>query len=413
MKFSIEQLINDMENRASGDYTTPFAFFNMVHDATIVKQINSLYARLAGDTITDVVLVGIGGSHLGVQAVYDALAASNYKKPKVQLHALTSIDSFTAVDFASWYAALVCDPNKRVITFVISKSGATFETAYQASVCLELLKGCKPETYREHMIVVTDEGSSLANACGDENIPFLLIPKNIGGRFSIFSVAGLTVLRFLDFDLEEFLAGARSVYLDEPLASARELFNQSTQGYQVYDTFIFMPHYAALGGWVRQLVGESLGKKGKGFLPTVSIGSQDLHSVIQYYFAGAHKAVTTFILPPEPALPMGCGQAGASIFSLCAGLSAEVNGADLQHAIIKGVLSAYSDAHKPYMLFYLRKDSLYDIGRFMQYKMIETVYIGIFMDINPFDQPAVELYKQATRTLLCREKKYSVNQYKT
>ncbi len=394
---SLSELIHRIKALSIGDYSNPLAFSTIISDTEILKNIEALYQQLEGDTITDIVLCGIGGSHFGVQALYDALYGNPYHQPKVTFHALTSVDSFTLPWFVSWYTGLLQDTKRRIFTFVVSKTGATFETACHASLCYDLLKKYQPDSYHKNICIITDKDSPLWNKAGEEKLPALSIPKKIGGRYSIFSTAGLGVLHFLKIDIAQLVRGAQSVDLEAPVNSAQEYVAYLNQGFTIQDIFIFMPQYASLGGWLRQLLGESLGKEGKGYVPTVSLGSQDLHSVVQCYFAGPQIAVTTFIIPQGKHEPL---QVPNTLFSECATLPKKLTYAEIQHAIIQGVLSSYKQANKPFFITELEKDSVYDIGAFMQYKMLETVYIGTLLGINPFDQPQVELYKKETRKLL-------------
>lgn len=392
----MNKLLEQLDRLQVGDYSTPLAFSKMVFDPIIVQEIQQAYTALDGATVTDIVLVGIGGSHFGVQAIYDALAASSYREPAVTLHALTSIDSFDTAAFIEWYSKLLCD-NRRVITFVVSKSGTTFETASQASLCFELLKKYCPDDYRKKLCIITDHDSVLWRASKQEELYCLAIPKVIGGRYSVFSAAGLVLLHFLKIDIQQLLAGAQVVDLTQPVTSAQALYSAFQAGFLVHDTFIFMPHYAALGGWVRQLIGESLGKDNKGFLPTVSLGSQDLHSVVQHYFGGKQITITSFLIPQEYPNTLSVGD---TLFSRAGSLKPGLTFSALQKAIIDGVLVSYTKAEKPYFVYNFRPNNAYDIGYFMQYKMFETVYVGTLMGVDPFDQPQVELYKQETRALL-------------
>lgn len=393
-ELKLQEIIHNIEQLQVGDYSTPLAFSKIILDTAIAQNIETLYQALNGDKFTDIVLVGIGGSHLGVQAVYDALYP--LKNKSVRLHALTTVDTFTLDTFIDSYTKMLQDSSKQVMTFVVSKSGATFETASQASLCFDILKK-HAKDYGTRLCVITDADSKLWHACQQEQIPVLTIPKNIGGRFSIFSAAGLALLRFLQVDIQDFLRGAQSVDAVQPLVTTEALYNAFSAGILVHDTFIFMQNYAALGGWTRQLIGESLGKDNKGFLATVSIGSQDLHSVIQQYFGGKQITITSFIIPAEyPVTP----QIPDTFFSETAMLRTGLSFSDIQKAIITGVQSSYTQLEKPYFTFVMRKDSAFDIGFYMQYKMLETVYLGALMEINPFDQPQVELYKTETRTLL-------------
>lgn len=393
----IEQIIQEIEALPVGDYSSPLAFAKIIYDVGVIREVDTVYRDCDGASVTDVVLVGIGGSHLGVQAIYDALHANAYVLPKVRLHAITSIDTFTLDSCIAWYTALLQDTTACVMTFVVSKSGATFETASQASLCFDILKKVKPADYHKKICVITDADSKLWQACAQENIKTVPIPKNIGGRYSVFSPAGLVVLRFLNINIVELLDGAQSVDITQPLATAEILFTYFKRDYLVHDTFTFIPRYAALGGWTRQLIGESLGKEQKGFLPTVSLGSQDLHSVVQQYFGGKQFTVTTFLTPSEyPTKTI----VPDTLFSHMGSLRSGLTFADIQYAIIEGVKRSYHTHEKPFFVFTFRNGSAFDIGHYMQYKMLETVYMGALMEINPFDQPEVEWYKTETRRLL-------------
>ncbi len=396
-ELNTQKLLQKIEELSIGDYSSPLAFSRIIYDSALLDSVEKLYSAVDGAHVTDVVLVGIGGSHFGVQAIYDALYANQYTQPRIRFHALTSIDTFTIESFVAWYTALLQNSSARVMTLIVSKTGATFETASQASLCFDILKKIQPSNYRNNLCVITDADSPLFQACIQENIKTVTIPKNIGGRYSVFSAAGLAVLRFLDIDLSDLLAGAQSVDITQPLVTAESLYLAFNNGFLVHDTFIFMPHYAALGGWTRQLIGESLGKDRKGFLPTVSLGSQDLHSVVQQYFGGKQMTVTSFLIPAEyvdrTAVP-------ETFFSEVGKLRTGLLFADIQRSIIQGVQRSYQQNDKPFFTFSFRKGSAFDIGRYMQYKMLETVYLGTLMDINPFDQPQVELYKIETRKLL-------------
>jgi len=131
-ELNIQNLLQKIEELAVGDYSTPLSFTKINFDESIRDSIETLYNGLDGAQVTDVVLVGIGGSHFGVQAIYDALHANNYSVPRVRFHALTSIDSFTLESFVAWYSTILQSNTARVMTFVVSKTGATFETASQA-----------------------------------------------------------------------------------------------------------------------------------------------------------------------------------------------------------------------------------------------------------------------------------------
>ena len=157
--------------------------------------------------------------------------------------------------------------------------------------------------------------------------------------------------------------------------------------------------------WYRQLMGESLGKQfdrgGRevfsGITPLVSIGSTDLHSMAQLYLGGPFDKYTSFVEVEKI----------NSRFKLTEdlGLVEGICGKELQEimkAILEGVKIAYRKAERPYSETVLPDKSEASIGQFLQYKMLEVMYLGSLFNVNPFDQPSVESYKAETRKILLR-----------
>ena len=144
-------------------------------------------------------------------------------------------------------------------------------------------------------------------------------------------------------------------------------------------------------------MGESLGKDGKGITPIISIGSADLHSVGQLYFGGPKDKFTTFIYNEnngsEINVPSGT----------VLGLVPAIKGKSIRkimRAIINGTKNAYRKQGLPYVEMVFDGVGEEEFGAFMQFKMIEMMYLGNLMGVNAFDQPHVELYKTETKKIL-------------
>jgi glucose-6-phosphate isomerase len=185
--------------------------------------------------------------------------------------------------------------------------------------------------------------------------------------------------------------------------SASILALHYAKGIRIHDLFLFDPALEGIGKWYRQLLGESIGKKGYnneeavGFVPTVSIGSMDLHAVAQRYLAGPRDMYTTFVMvtTPNHELPTTKEMHNHMIEPLHAQTMA-----DVMKALLRGTQSAYRARGLPFSSMTLAKKDAYTLGQWMQWKMIETMYVGSLLKVNPFDQPDVELYKQETRKIL-------------
>lgn len=338
-------------------YELPQAALHLPFDHSHLAEVLDTCAPLGKEEASAVVVLGIGGSNLGARALYEALRT----RESIPFFFLDTCHSALFEDYKAFLSAV--DP-RRVAYFYVSKSGATIETNVLRTWVTAYLEE-KGWHLPERWISITKDGD-------------LLIPENVGGRYSVFSAAGLGPLYFLlgELGLKDLLAGARSAFgqMDAVAQSAEVLFGAEEAGYAAHDTFLFHPRLEMLGAWYRQLAAESLGKDGQGLLPTVSLGSRDLHSVAQLYFGGRRNIITSFVTVPR----------GGREFD----------------AITRGVLSSYQNEGLPYAAWYLREVSPAALGAWMQAKMIETMLMGDLMGVNAFDQPAVELYKAEVREIL-------------
>ena len=202
------------------------------------------------------------------------------------------------------------------------------------------------------------------------------------------------------------MAGAKQAVLDgtsenfsknQSLISACLTYLHHQHGRSIHNTFLFSPKFEALGKWYRQLMGESIGKDGKGITPTVSIGSTDLHSVGQLYLGGPKDKTTTFIYTQRSGedviVPQ---QTHLGLIEMIQGKSIS----SLMRAIVYGTKRAYKKQKLPYMEIILESISVAEIATFMQFKMVEMMYLGKLFGVNTFDQPHVELYKTETKRIL-------------
>jgi len=278
------------------------------------------------------ILVGIGGSNLGAKAVYDAL-----RKPNPEIEMLFA-DTVSSVMRQRILAKIEGVSKDEILLNYISKSGKTLETKENF------------DFFKEHAGHIVDTYKDLE------------FDKNIGGRFSVLTEVGLFPLRMCGFDTDELLHGKADA--GDGKESAQWLYGQLQTGRAVHDMFLFNPELESLGKWYRQLMGESTGKDGKGFVPTVSIGSTDLHSMFQRYIGGSHNIATTFVCAGEP------------------------------DKYYKAATQAYKEHGLPFQEYLIPKLGEYEIGKFMETKMREIIHLAHLMGVDPFGQPDVEAYKR-------------------
>jgi glucose-6-phosphate isomerase len=372
-----------------------------------VEQIIAKAKNYRTKELRTVVVIGIGGSNLGTQAVYEALGKKNVE--------LCFLDTVSSTQFGHIIEKLTKQhTNKNQFLIVsISKSGGTTETIANTEALLSTLRKTFVDV-QSRLVVITDEYSKYHEAASRQHIDCLTMPNMVGGRFSVFSAVGLFPLAVAGFDIRKLCAGAReavesalvpSLTKNQAASLAITTFLQQKNGFNIHNTFFFAPELESLGKWERQLIGESLGKEkdlsGKivraGITPIVSIGSTDLHSMGQLYFGGPKDKFTTIVsvkdarrvvVPKEQIFP--------ALVEHLAGKSL----AEIMHAIVLGVTEAYKKAKLPFVEFVFEKLNEQSVGMFMQTRMLEVVYLAQLLNVNAFDQPSVEGYKIETKKRL-------------
>jgi glucose-6-phosphate isomerase len=396
-------------------YEDDRASLHLLEDNDSLRTIKTLVNEKLKLKPTYLVVVGIGGSNLGTVAVQEAILGRLYNQrepPTKSLYADT-VDA----DLLDTIIALIEPVLKKggnILINGVSKSGGTTETIANFEVLVEVLKQYKRD-WQQYIVVTTDKNSKYWSFAQKQGFSLLEIPSKVGGRFSVFSAVGLFPLGMIGIDIDSLVSGAQAMKKrclssqidDNPAALGASLsYSQYKKGKNIHDLFLFSTDLESLGKWYRQLLGESIGKeynrKGQqvftGITPTVSIGSTDLHSMAQLALGGPFDKFTTFVrvehtnaVVQVPDLPEY-----ASLVSGIQGRSLD----EIMQAILKGVQAAYRVGNRPYIEVVLPDKTACSIGQFMQFKMMETMFLGTLCEVNPFDQPNVETYKQETRKLL-------------
>ena len=378
------------------------------HDSSHLHAVEQVLEAKFEKRLKYVLVIGIGGSNLGTKAIYDGL----YGYFDVVLG-----DAFPKMLFMDTTNPSLADAigdvldakvshRKEILINIVSKSGSTTETVANAEFVLSELQK-KHKKILQRVVITTDKGSVLDGIAQEKGIHTLHLPDKVGGRFAVFTAVGLFPLAAVGINIRELLAGAkgmRDFCLDEdpkknPAAlSAATLYELSKKKKIVNDNFIFNAELESLGKWYRQLMAESIGKNGKGMIPTVSIGSTDLHSMAQLYFDGPKSVCTTFIHADSTIEYPKVSQ--DRVFESVAPALTGKTFVDIIRAIRIGVKKTYLKQKLPYTEVILNNVSEKSLGEFMQFKMMEIMFLGKLMRINPFDQPSVELYKAETKKLL-------------
>ncbi len=387
----------------SKTYTDLECSIVLPYDETHAQMAKKLVKQKVKKTLKYIFVVGIGGSNLGTKAVYDTLRGYQDMCGVPRFPKMFFLDTVDPEILGSYQKLLasIHSPEEILIN-IISKSGGTTETILNAEYMYGWLRKKFPHI-QDRVVVTTDKDSLLWKEATQKNIACLPIPALVGGRYSVFSTVGLFPLAVAGCDISSLLSGAREVKKDTAQTSASILYLHAKKGNSINDNFFFHPELESLGKWYRQLLGESIGKESRdgsrvGITPTVSLGSVDLHSVGQLYLGGPRDKITTFVYTKKSATQKSISHPRLfdRIIPELQGLSAQ----DVMSAIFQGVQVAYKKQSLPYMTVLLPDISEHSLGMYLQWKMIEMMYLGKLFDVNAFDQPHVELYKKETKRIL-------------
>ncbi len=400
---AIQKAHNDLENKAGkGSAFTGWLDLPARLQDSFLDEIVEFGKAIRQDS--DCLLsIGIGGSYLGIHATLEFLIADQ----KLPVY-------FAGQDLSTNYLYYLLQglKDKRITVVVISKSGTTTEPA----LAFRIIKKFMEEQYsamelKKRIICITDpcDGAlrAIASKAGYRVFP---IDRDIGGRFSVLTTAGLVPLSIAGIDIKGLIQGARSAQrscsrmdleanIAYQYAAARFLLYQQGKTIEVLSTFY--RRLALVEEWWKQLFGESEGKDGKGLFPTSLSFTTDLHSMGQLVQEGPRNMFETFLLVDKP----GCGMTIPEDPDNLDNFNC-VAGKDLDY-VNKQAWVATATAHYeggvPNMTIMVPRFDSYSLGQLF-YFFEKTVAIkGYLLGVNPFDQPGVEAYKKKLFELLGRK----------
>ena len=380
-------------------------------------KIKELADKLRG-RYDNLVVLGIGGSALGNIALQTALNSpihnlldqQNRQGPRLFIIDNVDPDQFrTLLDFLE-------NQLDRTLFNVISKSGRTAETASQYLTVAELIRKKIPNAnLSDHIIATTDpKKGTLRSIANEQGLTTLEVPDGVGGRFSVLSDVGLFSAAMCGIDIEELLAGAadmdKRVKSDEIEKNPAAMY--AAIQYILYNKdkplSVMMPYsyrLKDLSDWFRQLWAESLGKRenlaGKvvhiGPTPINALGTTDQHSQVQLYREGPNDKIFTFLEIEQYDHEVVLGNSG-SITELEYLSGRKMS--DLIKAEKQATEYALLQSQRPCLTIKFPQISAHTVGQFIYLFEVAASYMGGLFQINPYDQPAVELGKEATFALM-------------
>lgn len=373
------------------------------YDKEEFARIKEVAASLK-DNCDVVVVCGIGGSYLGARAAVEMInGLYANKKPEM---------IFLGNTFSSTYIAQVMNyiKDKEVVVNVISKSGTTTET----SLAFRLLKQFMEEKYgkegaSKRIVATTDKARGTLKAIADiEGYETFVIPDDIGGRFSVITPVGLFPIAMAGIDIDAIMAGLKKAYDDfaspcletntaYAYAVARRILEK--QGKDVEMLVSYEPQMNMVAEWWKQLFGESEGKEGKGNFPASGNFSTDLHSLGQFIQEGKKIIYETLLLVDQPMLDITFPSDEANLdgMNYLAGKSVDW----VNKMACQGTLAAHEeDGGVPNIIITMDNMSAESFGYMCYFFFRACAMTCYLLDINPFNQPGVEVYKRNMFALL-------------
>ena len=322
-------------------------------------------------------IIGMGGSILGSQAIYSFMK----NKIKKKVHFINNLTR----DISK-------KKEKKILNLVISKSGNTLETILNSNILIS--------NNDKNVFITENKNSYLKNLAYKLKADIVHHNNFIGGRYSVLSevgmlpaeLAGLNPKKFKQLNFlinnKNFVNGlmnnvASTINLVKKKKYASIILNYDEKSENLFK-------------WYQQLIAESLGKKSKGILPVISSMPKDNHSLMQLYLDGPKKNFYTF-------------------FNVLNEKSLKINNNKIlySHRYLKNKSLAkilYSQklaAEKvflrkkiPFRSFEVLKRNEKTLGELFCFFILETILLGRSLNVNPFDQPSVELIKKETKQIL-------------
>ena len=378
-------------------------FISMPYRARLETELPRIMESF-GKNIKHMLLLGIGGSALGARALQKAFMPGQ-DWPGHAGPWLWIADNIDADSFSGWLDRL---PPKDTLVVVISKSGGTIETMSQYFLVRDWLFKKLGLEWTKQVLIITDEKTgALREEVTAKNLPSLPVPDHLGGRYSVLSSVGLVPAYFCGIDWKGLLNGAAGVM--EPLVK-NPAFLGSHPAWRIavwakalldnnYNQLIFfnyIPSWSYFSNWFAQLWAESLGKSGKGSMPISATGVTDQHSVQQMFLDGPKDKGCLFI----ESLPHAAGphfDAGTpDNWSYLKGKAFS----ELLFAEGIGTRGAFAAQNIPLVRMEMGQAKANNAGKLVALLGLATIFTGWLLEINPLDQPAVELGKRLANARL-------------
>ena len=353
------------------------------------------------------VVIGIGGSYLGARAAIEFIKGNTYNQRTGGCPEVYFAGNNLSTGYLNEIIEIIGDRDFSIN--VISKSGSTTEPAVAFRLFKDMIeKKYGKEKARERIYATTDKSKgALKNLATNEGYETVVVPDNIGGRYSVLTAVGLLPMAVAGIDIDSALQGAEKAMtlmmntksFDNPAwtyVAARNIMYE--KGKKIEILACFEPKFRYMAEWWKQLYGESEGKDNVGIFPASVEFTADLHSMGQYIQQGERTLMETVVSlgKPDCDITVPYNNEDFDGLNYLAGKNVDfVN----ENAYL-GTAIAHQDGGVPNMLISLSAFDAENFGYLVYFFEFACGLSGYTLGVNPFDQPGVEAYKKNMFALL-------------
>ena len=322
-------------------------------------------------------VIGMGGSTLGTQAIYDFLENKIKKK-------------FSFLD--NLQANKERNEKKKITNLIVSKSGNTIETIVNSNIFIK--------KNHKNIFITENKNNYLFQLAQKIKAEIIHHNNYIGGRYSVLSEVGMLPAELMGLKSEKFRQYNSLIKNKNFLSSLiknvnstlffikNKKFNSIIINYDERSENLFK--------WYQQLIAESLGKKKKGLLPIVSNMPKDNHSVMQLYLDGFKNNFYTFFYVHENKSEKLKNNLLLSELKFLK----NKNISNIMYAQKKATEKVFNTKNIPFRSFEVKKRDEETMGQLFCFFILETILLGKALNIDPYNQPSVELIKKETKKIL-------------
>jgi glucose-6-phosphate isomerase len=323
-------------------------------------------------------VIGMGGSILGTEAIYDFLK-KKIKKKIIFVNNLNSNAGYFNVKNIN-------------LNLIISKSGNTLETIANANTLIK--------NKDSNIIITENKNSYLTNLASQLKAEIFEHKNYVGGRYSVLSEVGMLPAELMNLNESKFKQFnsliKNKIFVNNLINNVAATLNLIKSGKYTSIILNYDEQSENLFKWYQQLIAESLGKKSKGLLPIISSMPKDNHSLMQLYLDGPKKSFYTFFNTLDNTVIKMNNKNLLSSHRYLRNQSIE----KIKQSQMLATEKVFKSKKIPFRSFRVLKRDEQSLGKLFCFFILETILLGRALKVNPFDQPSVELIKKETKKIL-------------